>query len=34
VIKKGSVSAVITTNKEKDNALANRTKQVEPVGET
>jgi hypothetical protein len=28
------VSAVITANKGKDNAQANRTKQVEPLGDT
>jgi len=35
VIKTGhSVSAVITANKEKDNAQANKTKQIEPLGDT
>jgi len=35
VIKTGySVSAVITANKRKDSALANKTKQVEPLGDT
>jgi hypothetical protein len=35
VIKTGhSVSAVITTNKGKNNAQANKTKQVEPLGDT
>jgi hypothetical protein len=35
VIQKGhSVSAVITANKGKDNACANKIKQAEPLGDT
>jgi hypothetical protein len=29
-----SVSSVITANKGKDNAYANKTKQIEPLGDT